>query len=603
MPRATSGSSLPKFFLRAIGVPAGVLAVCLWLAAPIASRAASLVVDAADVVAESDSGDDLATLKGIFQGAHAPHDFASLAPIGRTLADLKMKRMRILHADVYSDLDAAGNFMPSPPGTWDNLTSQIDWAVQNGLSLHVPLALHMPASFAAYGPGEGWPQAIVDRYKSYARQLVGYVVKRAFDGGAASVTFEVSNELDVADETPLHYQEWLAWFAQCGTSCSAAANPVVLGHLPLGPWGRALWWIDPASYDLAYPEIWGTGGYPFPGDLRRLTRNVAPMQKIYGDAVADVLADQPLMANYPGRTIAVAGPAFAGNSFRSAEDPATRVERSTLEEEFIALMFDPGAADGKFNVPALNYVSFHYYGDFRNGWDGPTTSLRYIAARLREKLAAVGRDAVELFVSEWGPRADETTDINYSHKGAAWAAAFLVEAVASKIALGSYLQYTDAVGQAVTGSIGIASLVHKLDGVYHPKPPANVFQMVAMMSGVRRPVSGLSESNPDIGAIASSDANSAGVLVFNYNPDFSDTAQDFTVELRRLPFAGREVTVERYLIDARTSNLQAFLTLPSHPSPDLQRVERFTAQVDPMGVLTLPVRTLGLGVSLWRVIE
>ncbi|MGP9813919.1 hypothetical protein ACTZWT_20605 [Rhodopseudomonas sp. NSM] len=572
--------------------------------APTPAGAASLVIDAAGIVAESDSGDDLATLRGLFQGAHAPHDFASLGPLQPTLSGLGMKRMRILQADVYSDLDGDGVFRPSPPGVWDNLTGSIDWALQHGLSLHFPVAYFMPLSFAAYGPAETWPQTILERYRSYARQLVQYAAARSFDGGASSIIFEVSNELDIDEGAPLSYQEWLAWVAQCSWGCSYADNPVVLGYPPLGPWGRVLWWMDPATFRVAFPDIWGADGYPFLDDVRRVTRAVAPLQKVYADAVASVLADTNFMATYPGKTIEIAGPALAGHSFRSAEDPTTHAKLSTLEDRFIDHMFDANTASGQFNVSKLDYFSFHYYGDFRNGPDGPTTALGYMTARMREKLTAAGHPEVKLFVSEWGPSADLSSDINYSHKGAAWAAAFLAEAVANKVALGSYLQYTDAVGEAATGTINQASLLHKLDGAYYPKPPANVFRMFAMMSGARRPVSGLSASNPDLGAFAASDANSAGVVVVNYNPSFTDeagTAQSFTTELRALPFAATTVTVERYLIDARTSNLQAFLTLPSHPSPELQRVEQFTAQVDSAGSLSLPTRTLGLGVSFWRI--
>jgi len=93
------------------------------------------------------------------------------------------------------------------------------------------------------------------------------------------------------------------------------------------------------------------------------------------------------------------------------------------------------------------------------------------------------------------------------------------------------------------------------------------------------------------------------VLVFNYPYDYSytDTPQTFSVELDHLPFNG-EVTVERYLVDANTSNLKAFLTQPSHPDPTLQQVEQFTAKVTG-GQIILPARTLGLGVTLWRIVS
>lgn len=599
--RKANGRATRRSGLLFTACAAACFAAVAWPTRPAQATTIALTVDATTTLAESDSGDDLATVRGLFQGAHAPTDFALLGPIEPVIADLKMKRMRILQADVYSDLDQAGNFMPTQPGVWDNLTSHIDWAVQHGLSPHFPVAYFMPQSFTAYGPAETWPSAIMDRYKSYARQLVRYVLKRSFDGGAPRVIFEVGNEMDIANDVPLNYYAWLAWANQCNSGCSKSDNPVIMGYPPLGPWGRALWWPDPSTYNISFDGIWGSNGYPFIGDARRVTRALAPMQKIYADAIGDALADAAFMADFPGKTAAVAGPALAGNSF---QDLVAHSDRPPLEERFLDHMFDQNTAAGQYNIAKLDYFSFHYYGDFQNGFLGPTTSLKYQTDRIRQKLAALGHPETKLFVSEWGPSNDYTTDINYSHKGAAWAAAFLIEAVKAKIALGSYLCYDDAVGAVSTGSLPEPCLTHKLNGAYLPKPPANVFKMFTMMTGTRRVVAGLSGDNPSLGAFAVSDGNSAGIIAFNYNAAFADTAdtaQSFSVRLEQLPFASSSVSVKRYLVDAQTSNLAAYLNAPSHPDPNLQLVEQFTALVDDDGTLMLPARTLGLGVSLWQV--
>lgn len=539
------------------------------------AAAVALVVDAATTLQESD-GDDLATLKNIFQSANAPHDFASLAPIDQTITDLKLKRMRVLQADVYSDLDGNGQFIPAPPGIWDNLTSHITWALQRGLSPHVPVATYMPQSFVTYGAAETWSVDTMSRYKSYARQLVRYIVQLTLDNGGTSLIFEVSNEIDIADDVPLNFTP-------------PNPDPAQFALLPLGPWGRFLWWIDPASYDL---HSW-TNGYPFGRDPRRVPHGIAPMQKIFVDAVDAVKPDFPQM------TIEIGGPAMSSVTFETA------ATQPTLEESFLDHMFDPMVASGQFNVSRLDYVSFHYYGDFRDGWNGPTTTLRYVTDRLRAKVAALGHPEAKLFLSEWGPSNDLSSDINYSHKGAAWTAAFLTEAVAAKVAIGSYLLMDDAIGNDATGSKGIPSFVAKIDSVNYPKPPANVFKMFAMMSGTRRPVAGLSAANPNLGAFAASDASSAGIVVFNYNGAFTDTPETFSVQLDNLPFTGT-VTVERYLVDAQTSNLQAYLTQPGQPHPSLQRVEQFPVDVVQLpngsGQLILPQRTLGLGVTYWRVV-
>jgi hypothetical protein len=281
-----------------------------------------------------------------------------------------------------------------------------------------------------------------------------------------------------------------------------------------------------------------------------------------------------------------------------------------MEEDFLHHMLDPhsevdpATSKGRFNA-SLDHFSFHFYGDFKNGWSPdpaakPYTTLRYLTSTVRAKLAALGHPQVKLFLSEWGPSADLNSDINYSHKGAAWVAAFLTEAVAAKIAMGSYLIMNDAVGYD-PGTLGIPSLTYKVitgDGsIYYPKPPANVFRMFAMMTGTRRAVTLPATSN--LGAFAASDGSSAGVVVFNYNNMFIEAPEVFSVELDHLPFDGA-VTVKRYLVDADTSNLQAFLLHSGHPDPSLQMVEQFSAEVQD-GRLTLPSRSLGLGVTFWRV--
>lgn len=158
-----------------------------------------------------------------------------------------------------------------------------------------------------------------------------------------------------------------------------------------------------------------------------------------------------------------------------------------------------------------------------------------------------------------------------------------------EIAMGSYLILHDAVGDQL-GTVGQASLMNKYSSTtYFPKPAANVFKMFAMMTGTRRAVT-VPTANPNLGAFAASDANAAGVVIFNYNSAFTDTPATFSVEVDNLPYNG-VVLVERYLVDANTSNLEAYLTQPGQPDPTLQRVEQFSALVQ-NGQLFLPSRTL-----------
>jgi hypothetical protein len=561
--------------------------------------AASIVVDASSTVAQS-GGDDLATVKNIFQDANAPQD-GSIDPLKPTISDIGVKRMRILRGDIYCDLDANGNFIPVHTGEWDLLTQEIDWAVQNGLSPHMAVGANLPESFVPYGAAETWSQAIVDRYKSYALQLVSYIVQRSLNGGATSVIFEVSNEMDIADYQPVG-------FDSSALNATPPQNPLQNASLlPLGPWGRFLWWIDSASYNFyEWPPVDGNS-YPYGGDPRRVPRGIAPMQKIWADAIETVKAQYANNPDPSGRTIQIqiAGPASAGFTFLFAEDQVTHAPVATLDETFLDYMFDPQTALGQFNS-SLDYISFHYYGDFlgQTGSYGqvgsPTMALKYITGRLSAKLAALGHPNTKFFISEWGPTTDMTSIINYSHLGAAWAAAFLTEAVADNVVMGSYLVMSDAVGTQTTGDPAIASLVGKINGVAYPKPATNVFKMFNMMTGTRNAVS-LPTDRPNLGAFAASDASSAGLVIFNYNSTFTTTDETVDVELDNLAFNG-VVTAERYLVDASTSNLWAYLQ-PGQPDPDptLQQVEQFPAQVI-NGKLLLPSRTLGAsGVTFWRI--
>jgi hypothetical protein len=57
------------------------------------------------------------------------------------------------------------------------------------------------------------------------------------------------------------------------------------------------------------------------------------MQKIIGDAIQAVTNDPAFQAQYPGKTIQFAGPAFAGANFGFINYYGQ--ERPTLEEHFL----------------------------------------------------------------------------------------------------------------------------------------------------------------------------------------------------------------------------------------------------------------------------
>src|SRR4029077_7713479 len=157
-----------------------------------------------------------------------------------------------------------------------------------------------------------------------------------------------------------------------------------------------------------------------------------------------------------------------------------------------------------------------------------------------------------------------------------------------------------------------ASWNHVEDSVEYPKPISNAFTMVDRLKGTRK-LATTGAAKPNLLALASSDSHSAGLIVANYNYNFDYTHKNFsdrtsseavTVAFKNLPFSGA-VTVERYLVDAQTSNLDHWIaegkTPPSVQATQLQRVETFTT-TSTNGALILPARQLGQSaVSLWIV--
>jgi hypothetical protein len=153
---------------------------------------------------------------------------------------------------------------------------------------------------------------------------------------------------------------------------------------------------------------------------------------------------------------------------------------------------------------------------------------------------------------------------------------------------------------------------HVEGGAEYPKAIANALTMVNRMSGTRKSVT-VNPAKPTLLALTSSDSTSASLIVSNYNylfdyvhKNYSDLSKSeaVTVGFNNLPFNGA-VTVDRYLIDAQTSNLDYWVAAnkvpPSLQATQLQKVESFSAVVTG-GTVTLPARTLGpSAVSLWIV--
>jgi hypothetical protein len=603
---------------------------------------------------ESTSGDDLATVQSFFAGANSPGE-ASIDPqvsdlqLKQVMTDLKMKRLRYLQTDGLCDLDDSnpmnphmislniatdgnGGYTFSPqasinPGGCNQLDWAFAWSFNNNLTVHVALGAFMPPSFtktstgADYESAEAWPST--GRYTTYANKLVNYILTQAFNRGAQSVIFEVSNELDGADGTPEGFSR------QPNPIPGQDPLPPDISQFklkPLGPYGRWLWWIKPSSYTLkqwpavsalAWPYVTTGLTYPYEFDMRRLDHGILPMHKIFADVIHN------LRSSFPGKTIEIAGPAFTSASFLYF--PGGPTGTPALEEIFLDQILPPAAP---FHTD-LDAFSFHFYG-LQDYTKNPAAKFAYFDEVLtRVKAKAPG---LKLFVSEWGPSVGvsvtgQPSDVNYSHKGAAWAAAFLTEALKKGVSAGSFLLLEDGQGEA-DSFLAQASLMHKhkdpSSGAvsFYPKPATNVFKMFAMMTGRRCPVTlSASGSNSNIGAFATSDLTvspldpakkSAGVIVFNYDPtlvfanedySLSETARAETVsvEIDNLPFSdGTMVTVQRYLVDADHSNLRAFLNNPASVSPSLTKVDDVVKAVQ-NGKVQLNPFSLKLGVTYLRI--
>lgn len=614
----------------------------------IAAADATISVDAASTHPQA-GGNVLPTIKNIFQGANAPGSVSGypdshadqMLPL---MANLGLKRARLLLVDEYCDIDAQGNFGGTSSGSFvanvcNPLDWQLDWLIKANLAPHMAVASHMPKSFADFGEVETWQNRridpndqnspmIIDHYKAYVRGLVRHIADKMFAAGAPSAIFEVSNEIDIANDYPT-----------CNWSNPGAP---VCTLQPLGPWGRWLWWINPDSYDRAgqgqvytiAEESTGRFGFPYAGDVRRISHQLLPVQKIVSDAIAAV-NDQNL---YGGRKIEIAGPAMAGWNLSVRPQGA----RPSLEEQFIDQTFN---ASGPFRAN-LDRFSFHYYGSIETlrlvgseylcttDVTDPFNVFEHMVAAYKSRLTAANMSNVPLFMSEWGPTGCQNGDVNLSHKGAAWVAAFLPEALAQGITMGSFLTVEDRLvygGPAASSLKGTASLWHTYGAAtsytFLPKPPTNVFEMYGLMSGLRNQVTVTPSSVSHLDAFITSDQGSTSVMVYNFNPYLvfnndantrADLPENFSISVsnifRRVGYTG-PVRVQRYQIDKDTSNLKNFLDhADAHsgdtsgaPDPRLQLIQDFTATAvnGELRIESSPAgsqpRPLGLGVTLYRI--
>ena len=116
-------------------------------------------------------------------------------------------------------------------------------------------------------------------------------------------------------------------------------------------------------------------------------------------------------------------------------------------------------------------------------------------------------------------------------------------------------------------------------------PQYNVFKMIGMMAGERVDATGLAMNPSGIGrgALASRDAAKVTVLVWNYQ-DSGGASVNVNLNINNLPaaFSGRDIRVERYLVDSTHSNV-----IFNPAKAELERVENRI--ISPASTVTLPL--------------
>jgi xylan 1,4-beta-xylosidase len=389
-----------------------------------------------------------------------------------------------------------------------------------------------------------WTAATWEQYKEYAYRYVRYVVSEYEGSGFATSLFEVGNEPSIA--------------------------PV-----------KDIWTQKPASDGTVTDE--------------QRYQHTKTLYAIWQEAVTKVASETP------NRQVWVAGPAEGPNYVTSFNWPGRFID------------------DVAANNWRLNYYTFHAYGDTAAvGNSAPHPDFGYLKDYLqsiRNKLASVGRGNTWVAITEWGGSGatydPQLSRINYTHEAASWTVAFARDMVHKGLKDAVLLLMRDNKdGSQTEGAANDVSFIHLKNGVEYPKPIYNACRMFGLLPGTRKQAI-LPSAQTNLVAIASSNQNSVGTVVANYkylfdfpNKNFTDQSnpdEPVTVQFSNLPFSGRAI-VQRYLIDANTSNLAKYLDAGQTPDPNGTQLQKLPdTEVDVVnGSVTLPQVTLGkAATSLW----
>ena len=354
-----------------------------------------------------------------------------------------------------------------------------------------------------------------------------------------------------------------------------------------------------------------------PADNLKVYQAYFNLYKAWAEAAALFVRD------YPDLKFRIGGPAVSITAFYSSYN----IGSNKWIEQFIE--------DVKANNLKLDFVSFHFFGangaildrsDFGpSGLSDPrnfSTCIRVI----RNKLQAVGLNNVLIYITEWDPgyvygypKEDKYAlyIMNAGHEGAAWAAAFLLDMLRNKLDVVMSLILVDGLypntNEIPSPETNNWSWFGYVLSFGQPRANYNVLKMFSMLPGTRIACSG---ETGNIGALASADRKNIGVLVFNYNWDYSTvwhptwwetvgkfdrtTTEKVQIRINGLPFEASSVPAKRYLMDETHSNAYwLYKNGRGFGEAGLQMVEDINVPVQ-NGVVDLPVVSLGpSGVTLW----
>jgi hypothetical protein len=217
------------------------------------------------------------------------------------------------------------------------------------------------------------------------------------------------------------------------------------------------------------------------------------------------------------------------------------------------------ASFAKTNNLPLDVVDWHHYQIA----DRPAV-VKSQAAAARSILASYGFTSTALWLTEWAG-----TQITFDPAGQTKAR---VDRAAGVLGPMSYFLINENIEgfyfrlkRPTPDVLGIFQ-----DNSGAPYPNSNVFRMIGQMASTRVTATSAMDANGlGVGALASKDAAKVTVLAWNYQ-NLGTASHVVTVTIANMPssFAGKNIRLERYLVDANTSNL-----MHDASKSELQKVE------------------------------